>query len=133
MKKIYQSIWVELPYPVVQITNVRMEMGKNTHTFLRITAVCADENGEELIHQPIEEESVQAGFYEHEVFGIPFFTGRILSVTTCYDKGQLTLELCAASMTCLWNIVRRKRSFQNLDATYDDVIRQFLSAYPGAS
>ena len=40
MRKIYQSVWIELPYPVFQITNVRMEMGKNMHTFLQITAVC---------------------------------------------------------------------------------------------
>lgn len=133
MKKIYQSIWVELPYPVFQITNVRMEMGKNTHTFLQITAVCEDENWEYIINQSVEAEKVQAGFLDHEVVHVPFFTGRILSATTSYNKGQFTLELLVASMTHLWNIVRRKRSFQNLDATYDEVIQQVISAYPGAS
>ncbi len=133
MRKIYQSVWIELPYPVFQITNVRMEMGKNMHTFLQITAVCEEEKWEDIVNYPVEKEKIQAGFLDHELFGIPFFVGRILSATTNYDKGQLTLELLAVSMTYSWNIVRRKRSFQNLDATYDEIIKQVLSAYPGAS
>lgn len=31
MRKVYQSIWVELPYSVVQILDIKMNSGMNCH------------------------------------------------------------------------------------------------------
>ena len=40
MRKVYQSIWVELPYSVVQILDIKMNSGMNCHANLQIVAIC---------------------------------------------------------------------------------------------
>ena len=62
MKQIYQSIWIELPYPVVQVVDVNMTEGMNCHACMQITAICEDEKQEELLNQSVEHKIVQAGF-----------------------------------------------------------------------
>ncbi len=133
MRKTYQSIWIELPYAVIQITDVRMTEGMNCHACLQVTAICEDDRESDVLNQPAEREKIQAGHMEEGREKTPFFTGRIQEVSLMYEKGQLILKLTAASMTQEWDIVRRSRTFQNTDASYEDVIRQVLSAYPGAS
>lgn len=133
MRKIYQSIWIELPYPVIQIMDVKMTEGMNCHACLQVTAICEEDKRNDVLNQPAEREKIRAGHIEEHKEKAPFFTGRIQEVSLAYEKGQLILQLTAASMTQEWDIVRRSRTFQNTDATYEDVIRQVLSAYPGAS
>ena len=133
MRKTYQSIWIELPYAVIQITDVRMTEGMNCHACLRITAICEDDKQNDVLNQPAEGEKIQAGHIEECREKAPFFTGRIQEVSFTYEKGQPVLKLTAASMTQEWDIIRRSRTFQNTDATYEDVIQQVLSAYAGAS
>ena len=41
--------------------------------------------------------------------------------------------MTAAAMTQEWDVVKRRRTFQNTDYTYEKVIGQVLSAYRGAS
>lgn len=133
MRKTYQSIWIELPYAVIQITDVRMTEGMNCHACLRITAICEDDKQNDVLNQPAEGEKIQAGHIEECREKAPFFTGRIQEVSFTYEKGQPVLKLTAVSMTQEWDIIRRSRTFQNTDATYEDVIQQVLSAYAGAS
>lgn len=133
MRTIYQSMWIELPYEVIQITDIKMNAGKNSHAVLEVVAVCEDEKRDELLNQPVEEEKMQVGFLNNENANQPFFSGIIKSVVTEYDRGQFTLKLTASSMTQKWDIIRRRRTFQNLNSTYDDIIGQVLSAYSGSS
>ena len=133
MKKIYQSIWVELPYSFVQIVDVNMTEGVNCHACMRVTAICEDEKQDEFLNRSVEHETVQAGYVKDEAGEEIFFTGKIQEVILTYEKGQMTVILTAASMTHAWDIVRRRRTFQNMDTTYGEIIRQVLSAYPGAS
>ena len=54
MRKVYQSIWVELPYSVVQILDIKMNSGMNCHANLQIVAICEDEERTKFINQPVE-------------------------------------------------------------------------------
>ncbi len=117
MRKTYQSIWIELPYAVIQITDVRMTEGMNCHACLQVTAICEDDRESDVLNQPAEREKIQAGHMEEGREKTPFFTGRIQEVSLMYEKGQLILKLTAASMTQEWDIVRRSRTFQNTDAS----------------
>lgn len=66
MRKVYQSIWVELPYSVVQILDIKMNSGMNCHANLQIVAICEDEERTKFINQPVEYEIIQAGYVEGE-------------------------------------------------------------------
>lgn len=99
---------------------------------MQVTAICEDEEQDEFLNRPVEHESVQAGYIKEGADGEAFFTGRIQEMVLTYDKGQLAVTLTAVSMTHAWDIVRRRRTFQDMDATYGEVIGQVLSVYPGA-
>ncbi len=129
MRKVYQSVWAELPYSVVQILDVRMSAGMNCHACLQIAAICEDSERQRFASQLVEHETIKGGYRE----GGLFFAGRIADASLSYEKGQMAVGLKAVSMTQEWDIVKRRRTFQNMDDTYEDVIRQVLSAYPGAS
>ena len=129
MKNVYQTIWLELPYEIVQITDVKMREEMNSHSYLRIKAVISDETQEDVINLLIEDAQVKAGFLDRVQ---PFFIGCIEDVSCYYEKGQLMILLTAASKTQKWDVIRKKRSFQNLDYTYGDIISRVLAAYPGA-
>lgn len=90
MKQIYQSIWIELPYPVVQVVDVNMTEGMNCHACMQITAICEDEKQEELLNQSVEHKIVQAGFLKEGAEKESFFTGRISEAVLTYEKGQMT-------------------------------------------
>ncbi len=129
MKNVYQTIWLELPYEIVQITDVKMREEMNSHSYLRIEAVISDETQEDVINLLIENAQVKAGFLDCVQ---PFFIGCIEDVSCYYEKGQLMILLTAASKTQKWDVIRKKRSFQNLDYTYGDIISRVLATYPGA-
>lgn len=131
MRKIYQSIWIEIPYSIVQILDIKMTAGMNCHASLQVVAICEDEERNQFINQPLEHAIIQAGYRECEKE--PFFTGRVMEAGIAYENGQMTIKLIALSMTREWDMVKRRRTFQNIDYTYKDVIHQVLSAYPDAS
>lgn len=133
MRNIYQSIWIESPYSIVQVMDVKMTEGMNSHTCLQITAICTDNEQNEFLNRPVEHEIVQAGHIKEGTQKKPFFTGRIQEISLTYEKGQMTVILTAISMTQAWDIVKRRRTFQNIDSTYEEVIYQVLSFYPNAS
>ena len=102
----------------------------NCHASLQVVAICEDEERQKFINQPMEHEIIQAGYRECEKE--PFFTGRVMEAGIAYENGQMTIKLAALSMTREWDIVKRRRTYQNMDYTYNDVIRQVLSVYPNA-
>ena len=130
MKVTYQTLHLELPYPVVEIVDVTRQEGLNQHAYLSVTAVIEDKDAEDYLYQAVESQQIKAGF--GEAGKSVFFTGQIESVAVFYDKGQAMLQLKAVSATKKWDIVKKQRSFQNQDATYGDVINQVLADYDKA-
>ncbi len=131
MRLNYQSLWVELPYSAVQILDIKMSAGINCHAHLLVSAICEEEELLNYIDQPVEYEKIQAGYRKNKK--VPFFVGRILETGVVYERGQAVIKLTAAAMTQEWDVVKRRRTFQNTDYTYEKVIGQVLSAYRGAS
>lgn len=62
MKSIYQTIWVEMPYEAVQITEVTVRQAFNSHACLRLAAVVAQEGRDGAMELAAERETVRAGF-----------------------------------------------------------------------
>lgn len=127
MKITYQSINLELPYPVVQIVNVKMQEGLNRHACLQVMAVIEEEKINKYFYQIAEGEQIKAGYNGEEQ--VLFFVGYLDQVEVFYEKGQAMLMMLAVSVTKKWDVVKRKRSFQNLDASYADIISMVLSGY----
>ena len=51
MKIIYQSIWIELPYPVVTIVDFRSSESLNAHAEIALEAVIEEEKAAECLNQ----------------------------------------------------------------------------------
>ena len=51
MKVTYQSLYLELPYSVVEVVEVTRQEGLNRHACLSVTAVIGDEGIEEYLYQ----------------------------------------------------------------------------------
>ena len=131
MQVTYQSLCLDLPYPVVQVVEVRRQEGLNRHAYLQVTAIIEEETIEEYFHQMAEGQKISAGLTEQGE--TTFFVGYLDTADVFFDKGQAMLSLTAVSFTKKWDIVKRQRSFQNLDFSYSDIIDQVLSGYENKS
>ena len=132
MKAIYQSIWVELPYMVVSITELRGSESLNAHAKIALAAVIEDEKADEYLYQRAEDEIIRAGIICQGEEGPAFFTGYVSELDIFYDRGQAMMALSAVSFTKKWDIKKSSRSFQNLNLTYADIIDRIIGRYPGA-
>ncbi|MFR1351660.1 MAG: DUF6531 domain-containing protein [[Clostridium] symbiosum] len=132
MKIIYQSIWIELPYPVVTIVDFRSSESLNAHAEIALEAVIEEEKAAECLNQNAENQTIKAGVMENGREVPAFFMGYLSELDIYYEKGQAMLMLTAVSYTRKWDVSRLSRSFQNLDFTYGDIINSVLSGYPGA-
>ena len=109
MKSIYQTIWVEMPYEAVQITEVTVRQAFNSHACLRLAAVVAQEGRDGAMELAAERETVRAGFLGAEGAG-PFFSGRITEAVWYEEKGQTMLSLTCMSQTYAWDIAQIGRA-----------------------
>lgn len=63
MKIIYQSIWIELPYPVVTIVDFRSSESLNAHAEIALEAVIEEEKAAECLNQNAENQTHQGRSY----------------------------------------------------------------------
>ena len=103
MKIIYQSIWIELPYPVVTIVDFRSSESLNAHAEIALEAVIEEEKAAECLNQNAENQTIKASVYSR----------------ICYEKATDVQE-----ETFPWDEEGIARMRQWLQANYEAFCRR---------
>lgn len=114
---------IETEMQIEQIQDISIEHELNSHARLRIKGLLASQ---ENIDQTMEEYSFIAYNGDNEIL---FCGGTVTISVERTDLDLLLFELTALSHTRELDIEQRVRTFQDLDMSYSDVLKEILNAY----
>jgi phage baseplate assembly protein gpV len=102
----------------------------NEHAFLHISGVLPEEQGAACIGQSMEEEPIVLRQLNEQGQSVRrLFHGLVTRMSVQCIRGVYTFELEAASHSYQMDILLKRRSFQDIDRTYDDLVTALVRKY----
>ena len=128
----HQNLLIEGMVRIHRVTDVRIEVTKNEHAKLFIRGIAMDDDELGDITDQLLSPTLGSKFtlyrYEEDK-KTPIFSGLIENVNLVEDKGIDYFEIEVISATILFDRKKRKRSFQNVSMTYEQLALQIVSEY----
>lgn len=128
----YNNLDILTPYEIKHINELRIERKINEHTVLFLSGVIPDEKKDSLIETATAEDTIEVVQLEEGSKVRNLFKGVVSNIGVRCVKGIYYFELEALSFTCKMDIKLIHRSFQNIEMSYDDLIKKVLKGYAGA-
>lgn len=136
---------VKSQYELMKIVDIKIENKPNQHGYLYLkclidekinfnAAIKASTEDQITVYEELE------GTNEDEIVNINkvdernsqrLFSGIVQNIKTTNVNGIYYLEIQALTSSIKLDIKKKSRSFQNVDMTYNDLINNILSYYPG--
>ncbi|MEY8746875.1 RHS repeat-associated core domain-containing protein [Bacillales bacterium AN1005] len=131
---VHAGVIIDVPCKLVRIEDIQIMHRMNEHSYMKIRAVI-HEKGSESAHELNTEDKVKAYILSEDgrEKETCLFTGMVRQAVVEHVQGIYYLELLAVSYTYMLDIEWRKRSYQNQQKTYAEIIQKVLDSYAGAS
>ncbi|MGW7158150.1 RHS repeat-associated core domain-containing protein [Paenibacillus taichungensis] len=131
---VHAGMIIEIPCNLVRIEDIQIMHRMNEHSYLRIRAVLL-EKGSDSAHELTTDDKVKAYIASEDgrEKKTCLFAGMVQQAVVEHVQGIFYLELVAVSHTYMMDIEWRKRSYQNQQKTYSEVIHKVIDPYAGAS
>lgn len=119
-------------YELNHIIQLQLTKGSNQHAVLQLTGILDEDKADQYIYTTQERTPVALGYLTAEGGQEILFQGMVtsLNITRQGDLYLLSLEAMSASRSM--DSTRRCRSFQNVDMTVHQVIREVCAEYEDA-
>ena len=126
-----ENIQIE-PFPMVQLLELSINHQLNDHSYFTCLGIISEED--QVTYVSRMNQPTEITVTKREVDGeiVTFFGGQVLDIQIHNRKNVYYLELKAASSTILLDIQERRRSFQQTDLTYEQLLQQVISPYPSS-
>ena len=122
MEMTYQGLRIGIPLDGgIQVEEFSFDAAFNCHGRVSLRLLAEEETIQESIHAL--QDGARIEVYENESL---LFVGKIVQARMEIDRGIYHLCLEAFSYTMDWQLAPVSQSFQNLDATYEQVIEKVL-------
>lgn len=122
----FENISVTSPYRIKVVQDIQMEWKPNEHGRLFIRGLVDDQDQVNAVLKASTDDQVQVFDGETKIF-----SGLIANVQTKHHNGIYSIELEAISGTSRLDAQKRRRSFQNKNMTYGELVKSVLKAYAG--
>ena len=109
------------------LEELRVEKSLNEHTALTVVGNLWDENKDEFI-----DEIILNGEIAVKRDGTPVFSGIITDISVTKADDVHRIKITGYSHTCLMDVEKRSRSFQDVNMTYKSLINAVASGKEGA-
>ena len=130
MEITYQGLRIQLPFEgVIGIESFSMDVSFNEHVSVELGLLVEEETIEPAIHGIADGDGIEV--YEDGRDGI-LFAGKITDTWMKKERGLCSMSLKALSYTMEWSLAPVSQSFQDLDLTYEQVLKKVLLDQPGA-
>ncbi|WCM60080.1 RHS repeat-associated core domain-containing protein [Paenibacillus polymyxa] len=133
METFYAGLILDFPYNIQRIEELNLLHKMNEHAVLRFKAIIPDAQSESLQKMSVDDKV--SLFKAHPINAEkenPLFKGMIKRAAVKYVQGVHFLVIEAVSFTYQMDLEWKKRSFQNKQKTYGQIVDNLLEDYPGA-
>lgn len=128
----YDNLKVILPYDIKILTELKIEKKLNDHSLVYITGIIPEDKKDSYIEKSTDSDSIRIIQVEDGKEVKTLFCGLVTSISIKRVRDVYYLSLNGISHTYELDIKLKKRSFQNSNMAYKDLIRNVLSDYSKA-
>ncbi len=118
------------PYELVSLQELTISKEMN-HARLTLTGIVPEDKKENYVEMTEADTAIEVSQVDEHGSAVPLFHGIVLNVGIKAVRGVYYLEVEAVSHTYLLDVKKRKRSFQNHNMTYDQLLDLIAAEYPG--
>ncbi|OAZ49946.1 contractile injection system protein, VgrG/Pvc8 family [Paenibacillus polymyxa] len=126
----YESLRFYGPFQPLHIEQLQITRTINDHAYLHISGMLSEEQGAACIGQNMEQEPIVIHQLNDQGQSLRrLFHGIVMRMSVHYVRGVYTFELEAASHSYQMDIKRKRRSYQDIHRTYDDLVTALVRKY----
>ncbi|WP_082067343.1 contractile injection system protein, VgrG/Pvc8 family [Paenibacillus terrae] len=126
----YESLRFYGPFQPQHIDQLQITRTINDHTFLHISGMLSEEQGAACIGQNMEQEPIVIRQLDDQGQSLRrLFHGIVTQMSVNCTRGVYTFELKAASHSYQMDIKLKKRSYQDIHRTYDNLVTSMVRKY----
>ncbi|KAF6659464.1 contractile injection system protein, VgrG/Pvc8 family [Paenibacillus polymyxa] len=126
----YESLRFYGPFQPQHIEQLQITRTINDHAFLHISGMLSEEQGAACIGQNMEQEPIVIRQLNDQGQSLRrLFHGIVTRMSVHCVRGVYTFELEAASHSYQMDIKRKRRSYQDIHRTYDDLVTALVRKY----
>ncbi|MGG6476147.1 hypothetical protein ABHN03_02700, partial [Paenibacillus sp. NRS-1775] len=126
----YESLRFYGPFQPQHVEQLQITRAINDHTFLHISGLLSEEQGAACIGQNMEQEPIVIRQLDDQGQSLRrLFHGIVTQMSVNCTRGVYTFELEAASHSYQMDIKLKKRSYQDIHRTYDDLVTSMVRKY----
>ncbi|WP_418026503.1 EndoU domain-containing protein [Paenibacillus sp. JJ1722] len=126
----YESLRFYGPFQPLHIEQLQITRVINDHAFLHISGMLSEEQGAACIGQDMEQEPIVIRQLDDQGQSLRrLFHGIVTRMSVHCVRGVYTFELEAASHSYQMDIKRKRRSYQDIHRTYDDLVTSLVRKY----
>ncbi|WP_226001496.1 zincin-like metallopeptidase toxin domain-containing protein [Paenibacillus sp. BJ-4] len=126
----YESLRFYGPFHPLHIELLQITRTINDHAYLHISGMLSEEQGAACIGQNMEQEPIVIRQLDDQGQSLRrLFHGIVTRMSVHCVRGVYTFELEAASHSYQMDIKRKRRSYQDIHRTYDDLVTALVRKY----
>ncbi|WP_348624434.1 deaminase domain-containing protein [Paenibacillus peoriae] len=126
----YESLRFYGPFHPLHIELLQITRTINDHAYLHISGMLSEEQGAACIGQNMEQEPIVIRQLNDQGQSLRrLFHGIVTRMSVHCVRGVYTFELEAASHSYQMDIKRKRRSYQDIHRTYDDLVTALVRKY----
>ncbi|WP_231517236.1 contractile injection system protein, VgrG/Pvc8 family [Paenibacillus sp. UNCCL52] len=126
----YESLRFYGPFQPLHIEQLQITRTINDHAFLHISGMLSEEQGAVCIGQDMEQEPIVIRQLDDQGQSLRrLFHGIVTRMSVHCVRDVYTFELEAASHSYQMDIKRKRRSYQDIHRTYDDLVTALVRKY----
>ncbi len=133
MNKEYEidgEIIIKMDIPFLNLIHLEIKQKENEHVTLKMQVTVKEEDQEEVLYKNWSDTKILVIKKEEE--NQPVFRGLIQSLVCKKENRILVVEISGIGETIKLDRKKRKRSFQNRNMTYKQIIKEVLQKYNNA-
>lgn len=128
----YDKIQIECKVKILTLYSLSINIEPNEHAICSISGTIDERYNEEIIKECIQGERLKilCNNCENDKKAVStLFQGEIISAKINMENQYAVIDIQAASNTFELDVVKKRRSFQNISMTYQEVVRKILKEY----
>ncbi|WP_348620299.1 restriction endonuclease fold toxin [Paenibacillus polymyxa] len=126
----YESLRFYGPFQPLHIEQLQITRTINDHAYLHISGMLSEEQGAACIGQNMEQEPIVIRQLNDQGQSLRrLFHGIVTRMSVHCVRGVYTFELEAASHSYQMDIKRKRRSYQDIHRTYEDLVTAMVRKY----
>jgi hypothetical protein len=128
----YGNINLVSPFDILHLNELRIEKENNEHTRIFLTGVIPEGKKDSYIDSVTSKDILEISQIADNSSTTVLFKGVITNIEIKAVRGVFYVIVEGVSCTYEMDIKLKKRSFQNKDMTYIEMIKEVIKDYPGA-